>query len=311
MFRLAFNRSVRRFAGATAVSVGSLSLMTGVAFAKSDLDVSEPLKVDPAEVSAAVPKLSPRDLNEVRTVEVQNPEEERRAYDPETGEIDWDCPCLGGMAHGPCGEEFKEAFACFVYSKEEIKGSECIPKFSAMQACFKKYPEVYADFQDDPEPADAELAKDAEALAQDAKHTVKDTKEVAQDLKMAAHDAKDAFVDSSSGVAESTKAAAKDAQAAAKDAESYVEDASTGVQHVAEDLGAEVKQVAENLGAEAKQLADSAKEAAGVKPTAAEKVKQEASKLSDEAKGLVSDAAESLNDKAKRAVQSVQDATKK
>ena len=25
-------------------------------------------------------------------------------------EINWDCPCLGGMAHGPCGEEFKAAF---------------------------------------------------------------------------------------------------------------------------------------------------------------------------------------------------------
>jgi intermembrane space import and assembly protein 40 len=23
------------------------------------------------------------------------------AFNPETGEINWDCPCLGGMAHGP------------------------------------------------------------------------------------------------------------------------------------------------------------------------------------------------------------------
>jgi intermembrane space import and assembly protein 40 len=51
------------------------------------------------------------------------------AFNPETGEINWDCPCLGGMAHGPCGEEFKEAFSCFVYSKEEPKGVECIEKF--------------------------------------------------------------------------------------------------------------------------------------------------------------------------------------
>ena len=51
------------------------------------------------------------------------------AFNPETGEINWDCPCLGGMAHGPCGEDFKAAFSCFVYSKEEPKGIECIEKF--------------------------------------------------------------------------------------------------------------------------------------------------------------------------------------
>lgn len=51
------------------------------------------------------------------------------AFNPETGEINWDCPCLGGMAHGPCGEEFRAAFSCFVYSKEEPKGMECIEKF--------------------------------------------------------------------------------------------------------------------------------------------------------------------------------------
>lgn len=33
------------------------------------------------------------------------------------------------MAHGPCGEEFKAAFSCFVYSKEEPKGMDCIDRF--------------------------------------------------------------------------------------------------------------------------------------------------------------------------------------
>lgn len=33
------------------------------------------------------------------------------------------------MAHGPCGEEFKAAFSCFVYSNEEPKGMDCIDKF--------------------------------------------------------------------------------------------------------------------------------------------------------------------------------------
>jgi intermembrane space import and assembly protein 40 len=63
---------------------------------------------------------------------IQDLEEEadgQGAFNPETGEINWDCPCLGGMAHGPCGEEFKAAFSCFVYSKEEPKGMDCIEKF--------------------------------------------------------------------------------------------------------------------------------------------------------------------------------------
>lgn len=54
------------------------------------------------------------------------------AFNPETGEINWDCPCLGGMAHGPCGEEFKAAFSCFVYSQEEPKGMDCIDKFKCV-----------------------------------------------------------------------------------------------------------------------------------------------------------------------------------
>lgn len=54
---------------------------------------------------------------------------ESAAFNPETGEINWDCPCLGGMAYGPCGEEFRAAFSCFVYSEEEPKGIECIEKF--------------------------------------------------------------------------------------------------------------------------------------------------------------------------------------
>lgn len=67
------------------------------------------------------------------------------AFNPETGEINWDCPCLGGMAHGPCGEEFKRAFSCFVYSEEEQKGVDCIEFFKEMQDCFREHPEIYKD----------------------------------------------------------------------------------------------------------------------------------------------------------------------
>lgn len=67
------------------------------------------------------------------------------AFNPQTGEINWDCPCLGGMAHGPCGPQFREAFSCFVFSEVEPKGIDCVEKFKAMQDCFRAHPEVYAD----------------------------------------------------------------------------------------------------------------------------------------------------------------------
>jgi len=51
------------------------------------------------------------------------------AFNEATGEINWECPCLGGMAHGPCGEQFRAAFSCFVFSKDEPKGMDCIPNF--------------------------------------------------------------------------------------------------------------------------------------------------------------------------------------
>lgn len=51
------------------------------------------------------------------------------AFNEETGEINWDCPCLGGMAHGPCGENFRAAFSCFVFSQAEPKGMDCIDNF--------------------------------------------------------------------------------------------------------------------------------------------------------------------------------------
>ncbi|KEQ63512.1 mitochondrial intermembrane space import and assembly protein 40, partial [Aureobasidium melanogenum CBS 110374] len=69
---------------------------------------------------------SPQDLEEEAG--------QQGAFNEETGEINWDCPCLGGMAYGPCGEQFREAFSCFVYSKEEPKGMDCIDKFKYVDA---------------------------------------------------------------------------------------------------------------------------------------------------------------------------------
>lgn len=89
--------------------------------------------------------------------------DQQGAFNPETGEINWDCPCLGGMAHGPCGEQFKAAFSCFVYSKEEPKGMDCIDKFKGMQDCFREHPEMYgSELEDD----DVEEEIEQQELAQ-------------------------------------------------------------------------------------------------------------------------------------------------
>ncbi|KAF7657862.1 hypothetical protein LDENG_00021450 [Lucifuga dentata] len=76
-----------------------------------------------------------------------DPYEERGLILP-NGEINWNCPCLGGMASGPCGTEFKEAFSCFHYSKEEVKGSDCLEQFRAMQECMQRYPDLYPQEDD-------------------------------------------------------------------------------------------------------------------------------------------------------------------
>lgn len=89
------------------------------------------------------------------------------AFNPETGEINWDCPCLGGMADGPCGPEFKEAFSCFVFSTEEPKGMDCIDKFQNMQQCFQRHPEVYKGELEDDEELDAELEGERQELVKE------------------------------------------------------------------------------------------------------------------------------------------------
>jgi hypothetical protein len=38
---------------------------------------------------------------EEEMVDVEKEQGQEAAFNPETGEINWDCPCLGGMANGP------------------------------------------------------------------------------------------------------------------------------------------------------------------------------------------------------------------
>ncbi|CAB1442379.1 unnamed protein product [Pleuronectes platessa] len=82
-----------------------------------------------------------------------------------SGDINWNCPCLGGMASGPCGSQFKEAFSCFHYSSEEVKGSECIDNFRNMQECMQKYPELYPQDEDKESSTQAESDSGAASAA--------------------------------------------------------------------------------------------------------------------------------------------------
>ncbi|GAA6053980.1 hypothetical protein JCM3770_002402 [Rhodotorula araucariae] len=108
---------------------------------KASAEVSQ--SVAPA-VASAVDEPAP-----ATAASAADPASQQAAFNPETGEINWDCPCLGGMADGPCGEEFKAAFSCFVYSEAEPKGIDCVEKFRGMQECFRKHPDVYGDEAED------------------------------------------------------------------------------------------------------------------------------------------------------------------
>lgn len=93
--------------------------------------------------------------------------EQQGAFNEETGEINWDCPCLGGMAYGPCGEQFRAAFSCFVYSKEDPKGVDCIEHFKTMQNCFREHPEIYGSEMDEEE-VDAQIEAEKQPESQPA-----------------------------------------------------------------------------------------------------------------------------------------------
>jgi hypothetical protein len=65
------------------------------------------------------------------TVFVMTPKDQRELGPPrislprgavgDSGEIDWDCPCIRSMTEGPCGQMFKNAFECFVRSETTPK----------------------------------------------------------------------------------------------------------------------------------------------------------------------------------------------
>lgn len=82
------------------------------------------------------------------------PNEKRHGIVLPNGDINWTCPCLGGLAYGPCGFEFREFFSCLhkiqdTDDAESLKAQECFPKFAVMKECFSQFPKLYR--QDDDE----------------------------------------------------------------------------------------------------------------------------------------------------------------
>lgn len=97
---------------------------------KSRNEEARSAPAQPATDAAAAAPAPTSDSNELKSAEeLEQEASQEAAFNPDTGEINWDCPCLGGMAYGPCGEDFRAAFSCFVYSEEDPKGIDCIDKF--------------------------------------------------------------------------------------------------------------------------------------------------------------------------------------
>ncbi|ORX38557.1 hypothetical protein BD324DRAFT_621356 [Kockovaella imperatae] len=114
--------------------------------------------------SESAPAQAPSAMKE-KLAEASDPSE--GAFNEETGEINWDCPCLGGMADGPCGEDFKAAFSCFVFSEAEPKGMDCVEKFKAMQDCFREHPDVYGEEIEDDDDTPASSSKSSAPSSKD------------------------------------------------------------------------------------------------------------------------------------------------
>ncbi|KAI0028387.1 hypothetical protein K488DRAFT_80704 [Vararia minispora EC-137] len=141
---------------------GSPSPTAGLTPKALDVSASEAYASKPVHERGEVRTFDKEGADEVSKRDGGEGEEgdpsQQAAFDPATGKINWDCPCLGGMAYGPCGQQFRQAFSCFVFSEQEPKGIDCVDAFKAMQQCFRDHPEVYGEEilgQDDDEDEDS------------------------------------------------------------------------------------------------------------------------------------------------------------
>merc|ERR1712130_308197 len=111
--------------------------------------------------------LTPEEAAEPSKVQLGEPEDHPLGLILPNGEINWNCPCLGGMAIGPCGIEFREAFSCFHYSEAEPKGSDCLEQFAGMQRCMQGFPELFEDTSEKKESKEEETSQEKENNKED------------------------------------------------------------------------------------------------------------------------------------------------
>lgn len=77
------------------------------------------------------------------------PSEQKRGIILPNGDLNWSCPCLGGLPYGPCGYQFREFFECIHKIQDQNNiGQECFPKFETMKDCFSKFPKLYPPDED-------------------------------------------------------------------------------------------------------------------------------------------------------------------
>jgi len=116
--------------------------------------------------------LSEDDAKIPSKITLPEPSEEDGPHGPifPNGEINWNCPCFGDMAVGPCGVEFRAAFSCFHHSTADPKGSDCIDKFADMQICMSGHPELFDKKEREGGEEEAEINPSAsENVAADSK----------------------------------------------------------------------------------------------------------------------------------------------
>ncbi|XP_061166320.1 mitochondrial intermembrane space import and assembly protein 40-like [Saccostrea echinata] len=81
-------------------------------------------------------------------------QEEEELYDGPTGfvqpngDLNFGCPCVGGLHAGPCGYEMREFLSCNYYNskdKEDPRGQGCDEKLDTMMSCIQKHADYYRE----------------------------------------------------------------------------------------------------------------------------------------------------------------------
>ncbi|KAK4373438.1 hypothetical protein RND71_008822 [Anisodus tanguticus] len=89
------------------------------------------------------------------------------ADDSQSPSLDSLIAVLVVIAHlrgGPCGNQFSDAFLCFLKSTAEEKGSDCVSPFVALQSCIKANPNAFSKdvLEDDDDDDDDDVRKQDE-----------------------------------------------------------------------------------------------------------------------------------------------------